>query len=251
MFGSAGYAEDIQWTDLGADHLWSTPANWDLSRVPTLDDEVLIDVPAAAAPNGPVIQDGIDAKAKGIFTEAAGEPTLTITGGSLELAEWVWWGDGADSFAVWNISGGTVDVLNAEFELGWGGGAGTLNMTGGTINAKEFVVPTGSGAYGELFLHDGTFNITEAGGLTVNDNGMLDIYNGTLLLEGDETAKVAGYIDIGKIIGAGGTATVLYDYDVTNPGMTTVTIPEPATLSLLASLVALGGGVALLRRRRA
>ncbi len=251
MLGSVVQAEDIKWTDLGADHLWSTPANWDLSRVPTLADEVLIDVPAAAAPNGPVIQDGIDAKALGIFTEAAGEPTLTITGGSLEVADWVWWGDGADSFAVWNISGGTVDVLNGEFELGWGGGAGTVNMTGGTVNSKQFVVPTGSGAYGELFLRDGIMNITEAGGLTVNDDGVVDIYGGTLVLEGDDTAKVAGYIDIGKIIGAGDTATVFYDYDVTNTGKTTVsTIPEPATLSLLASLLVLGC-VALLRRRRA
>jgi hypothetical protein len=143
MLGSVTDAEDIQWTDLGADHLWSTPENWDLGRVPTLADEVLIDVPAAAAPNGPVIQDGIDAKAKGIFTEAAGEPTLTMSGGTLEVAEWIWWGDGADSFGIWDMSGGTVSVAD-EFELGWGGGAGTLTMTGGTINAGEAVIPTGS-----------------------------------------------------------------------------------------------------------
>ncbi len=250
VFGSAACAEDIQWTDLGPDHLWSTPENWSLNRVPTLNDEVRIDVPAAAAPNGPVIQDGIDAKALGILTEAAGEPTLTMTGGSLELAQWIWWGDGADSLAVWNQSGGTVDVLNREFELGWGGGAGTLNMTGGTVNAQELVVPTGSGAYGELFLHDGTVNVTGAGGLQVNDNGMLDIYSGMLVLEGDDTAKVAGYIDIGKIIGAGGVATVLYDYDITNAGKTSVYIPEPAALSLLASLL-VPGCVVLLPRRKA
>ncbi len=28
MLGSVSNAEDIQWTDLGADHLWSTPENW-------------------------------------------------------------------------------------------------------------------------------------------------------------------------------------------------------------------------------
>ena len=97
VLGSVSSAADIAWTDLGADHLWSNPENWDPVRVPTLTDEVLIDVPAAAAPNGPVIQDGIDAKAKGILTEGAGEPMLTITGGTLGVAEWIWWGDGADS----------------------------------------------------------------------------------------------------------------------------------------------------------
>jgi len=80
--GSIVNAADIQWTDLGADHLWSNPENWDLGRVPTLDDDVRIDVPAAAEPNGPVIQDGIAAEAHGIFNEAPGEPTLTIIDGN-------------------------------------------------------------------------------------------------------------------------------------------------------------------------
>ncbi|MEJ2705713.1 MAG: hypothetical protein P8Z79_25020, partial [Sedimentisphaerales bacterium] len=75
-------AEDIQWTAGGRNRFWSTAANWDLSRPPTLADDVRIDVPAAAAPDGPVIQDGTAAQANGIFTEAAGEATLTMTGGT-------------------------------------------------------------------------------------------------------------------------------------------------------------------------
>ncbi|MFH1883126.1 MAG: LamG-like jellyroll fold domain-containing protein, partial [Planctomycetota bacterium] len=221
VLGSVSNAEDIQWTDLGADHLWSTPENWNLGRVPTLDDEVLIDVPAAAAPNGPVIQDGIDAKAKGIWTEAPGEPTLTITGGTLEVADWIWWGDGADSFGIWDMSGGTVDVAN-EFELGWGGGAGTLTMTGGTINARKAKIPTGSAAFGELFLYGGTYNVTGAGELDVKDNGLIDITEGTLVLEGDDTAKVNDLIAAGLITAYGGDGLFKLDYDVRNPGKTTL-----------------------------
>jgi len=212
MLGSVGNAEDIQWTDLGADHLWSTPENWDLGRVPTLADEVRIDVPAAAAPNGPVIQDGIDAKAKGIFTEAPGEPTLTMTGGTLEVAEWIWWGDGENSFGIWDMTGGAVTIAN-EFELGWGGGAGTLTMTGGTINAGEAVIPTGSGAFGELYLHGGTYNVTKADGLSVKENGMIDITEGTLVLEGDDTAKVNDLIAAGLITAYGGDGKFELDYD--------------------------------------
>jgi hypothetical protein len=194
LLGSVSSAEDIKWTGLGADHLWSTPENWDLGRAPTLEDEVRIDVPEAADPNGPVIEEGIDAQAKGIFTEAAGEPTLTITGGTLEVAEWIWWGDGADSFSILDMSGGTVTVAN-EFELGWGGGGGTLTLTGGTINAGEAVVPTGSGAFGKLYLNGGTYNVTKPGGLEVNATGLIDITQGTLVLEGDDTAKVNDLIE--------------------------------------------------------
>ncbi len=222
MLGSVSQAEDIQWTDLGPGHLWSTPANWDLGRVPTLTDEVRIDVPAAGAPNGPVIQDGIDAKAKGIFTEAPGEPTLTMTGGTLEVAEWIWWGDGADSFGIWTMSGGTVDVAN-EFELGWGGGAGTLIMTGGTINAGEAVIPTGSGAFGELFLHGGTYNVTKPGGLDVKENGLIDVTEGTLVLEGDQTAKINELIAAGRITAYDGRGQFELDYDERNPGKTMLT----------------------------
>jgi len=229
MLGSVSNAEDIQWTDLGADHLWSTPENWDLGRVPTLADDVRIDVPAAGAPNGPVIQDGTDAKANGIFTEAAGEPTLTMTGGTLEVADWIWYGDGADSFGIWEMSGGTVSVVN-EFELGWGGGAGTLTMTGGTINAGEAVIPTGSGAFGELYLNGGTLNVTKADGLSVNENGLIDITEGTLVLEGDDTAKINDLIAAGLITVYGGDSLFILDYDERNPGKTTLTAIERALL---------------------
>ncbi len=225
MLGSIGYSEDIQWTDLGADHLWSNPDNWNLGRVPTLADDVRIDVPAAAAPNGPVIQDGIAAQANGIFTEAAGAATLTLTGGTLEVGNWIWWGDGADSFPVWEMSGGIVTVPN-EFELGWGGGGGTLIITGGNISAGEAVIPTGSGAFGDLYLYGGTYNVTKPGGLSVKANGLIDITEGTLVLEGDETAKVNDLVASGRILGYGGTGKVSVDYNSTNPGKTTVTALE-------------------------
>jgi len=228
LLGSVSIAEDIAWTDLGADHLWSNPDNWNLGRVPTSADDVLIDVPAAAAPNGPVIQDGIAAEAHGIFTEAAGEPTLTMTGGSLAVADWIWLGDGADSFGVWTISGGTVDIAD-EFELGWGGGAGTLTVTGGTINAGKAVIPTDTGVFGDLSLQGGTYSVTKVDGLQMNANGLIDITEGTLVLEGDDTAKVDGLIAAGQITAHGGAGEFELDFDVRNPGKTTLTASrEPA-----------------------
>ena len=229
MLASVGNAEDIQWTAGGRNTFWSTAANWDLGRPPTLADDVRIDVPAAAAPSGPVIQEGIDAQANGIFTEAAGEPTLTMTGGTLEVADWIWWGDGMDSYAIWTMSGGTVTVAN-EFELGWGGGAGTLTMTGGTINAGELVVPTDTGAFGLLYLYGGTINVTQPGGLEVNVNGLIDMTEGVLVLEGDETATINDLFEAGLMTSYAGEGILNVDYDLTTPGKTTVTagfVPAP------------------------
>jgi hypothetical protein len=226
LLGSVSQAENIKWTDLGTDHLWSTPENWDLGRVPTLDDEVLIDVPAAAAPNGPVIQDGIDAKAKGIWTEAAGEFTLTMTGGTLEVAEWIWWGHGVDSFGIWDMSGGDI-IVGSEFELGWGGGAGTLTITGGMIITAEVAIPTGSGAFGGLYLYGGTYNVTTVGGLNVTENGMIDITEGTLVLEGDETAKINDLIAAGLVTAYGGVGKFKIEYHPRKNETTVTAIPAP------------------------
>jgi len=220
VLGSASNAATVHWTDLGPDHLWSTPTNWEFNKVPGVSDDAYIDVPAAKAPNGPVIQDGINAKIHGLGCEVAGEPTMTMTGGTLEISDWIWWGDGAGSHGTFNMSGGTITVAN-EFELGWGGGEGTWNMTGGTVNCGELIVPTASGAAGQLYLHGGTVNVGSAG-LEMN-NGLIDVGGGTLVLEGDLTEAINNFIAAGKITFYGGGGLFSLDYDVRNPGKTTLT----------------------------
>jgi len=221
VLGSVSNAARVEWTDLGPDHLWSTPTNWDSNKVPTSADEVYIDVPAAKAPNGPVIQDGINAKILGLACEVAGEPTMTMTGGTLEITDWIWWGDGAGSHGTFNMSGGTITVTN-EFELGWGDGEGTWNMTGGTVNCGELIVPTGSGAAGQLYLHGGTVNVGSTG-LEMNANGLIDVGGGTLVLEGDLTELINDLIAAGQITFYGGGGLCSLDYDDRNPGKTTLT----------------------------
>jgi len=221
VLGSVSNAATVHWTDRGDDHLWSNPANWESNKVPTSSDEVYIDVPPAAAPNGPIIQDGINAKALGLACEVAGEPTMTMTGGTLEITDWIWWGDGARSHGTFNMSGGTITVTN-EFELGWGDGEGTWNMTGGTVNCGELIVPTDSGAAGQLYLHGGTVNVGSTG-LEMNTNGLIDVGGGTLVLEGDLTEVINNLIAAGQITFYGGGGLSSLDYDDRNPGKTTLT----------------------------
>jgi hypothetical protein len=236
-------AGDVLWTGLGADNLWSNSANWEGNKVPTAADDAKVDLPGAAAPNGPVIQDGIDAVCSVLYNDVVGEPTLTMTGGTLTISGWgVWWGDGPGCHAKWHISGGTVDFTGSPgiLEFGWGGGSGTVIVTGGTVNAKGALLPAidGSGFAAALYLHGGTFNIGTArgnrsdhfgGGLVVQDNGLIDITEGTLVLEvleGKEDTYMQYIEDLiaaGQITAYGGPGELKVDYDVRNPGKITVT----------------------------
>ena len=233
-------AAAVQWTGLGDDNLWSNPANWETNKVPTAADEVYVEVPAAEAPNGPVIQDGIDAECSLLACEVAGEPTMTMTGGTLTIGGWgIWWGDGPGCFATFYQSGGTMTLTGSPgiHEFGWGGASGTWIMTGGTVNAKGVQLPTDSGVGGEIYIHGGTYNVgTARGGLNMEANGLIDITEGTLVLEGDETAKINDFIAAGQITAYGGSGTFELDFDVRNPSSTTLTAvpvgkaykPDPA-----------------------
>jgi hypothetical protein len=220
MTSSISNAADVHWKGGSGNNLWTTPGNWEFNKVPAVGDNVFVNMPEAKAPNGPLIQDGMDLKINGLSCEVAGEPTMTMTGGTLEITDYIWWGDDNNSHGIFNMSGGTITVGN-EFELGWGGGTGTWTMTGGEITCGELIIPTGSGAAGELFLHGGTVNVGSQG-LEMTDVGMIDVGDGTLVLDGDVTATVQGYIDSGVISADGGGGRVILDFDRTNPGKTTL-----------------------------
>jgi len=169
-----------------------------------------------------------------------------------------------DATGTANISGGTTNI-NIFGDLIVGGtfieviadpfqeiphpGAGRLTMTGGVISVADAnALKIGlDGSTGLVDLLGGTIM---AGDLMIGapgSGGIMDIREGTLILNGDKRENVVRFIQAGLITAYGGTggAECRYDYDVSNPGKTTVTaIPEPATIALL------GIGVFALRRRR-
>ena len=62
------------------------------------------------------------------------------------------------------------------------------------------------------------------GGLIIGAEGTIDINGGTLIIKGDVTAEITGYISEGKITTNNGLpASIRMDYDVSYPGMTRVT----------------------------
>ena len=210
-----------EWTGEGEDNLWSNPENWSYGEVPA-GERVKINGPWADESNGPVIQDGIDAVAEVLISDA-GEASMSMTGGSLELIGWgAWWGDAANSTASFLMSGGEVLFTGGPgiMELGWqeptdpvGSSVGIWEMSGGEIFAQGVDMPgKGNGGIGQIYLMGGTINVgTSRGGLVLYEGALIDITGGELILEGEQI-QVEEYIENGWIVGYGGAGEVIVDY---------------------------------------
>jgi hypothetical protein len=226
---SVSFGFVVTWTNAGGDQKWDNPANWDMSELLAQVPPITNTLPnqnanwvVMATSFGPKIMAGMAAEATSIRCGNPAGVTMRMTGGTLTMNDWFMTGtDAPDGIGTFIMSGGTI-TTTAPFWVGFVG-EGHVTMSGGIINASDF-----------------TMNVTGQ----VGDKAALStmVMSGTakMILNGDITAKLQGYVDKGMLSGA------RWDYNVTNAGKTTVqVIPEPATLALLAI-----GGIAALRRRK-
>jgi hypothetical protein len=170
LFGSVAQAQFVYWDGgAGADHNWSTGANWDTDAEPTIDSEARLN-------NGGTID----------FSEA-NEIALTFR-----------IGEAADtSLSTANLGlGGTVNFAGTgalatgpfipSIDVGVAPGSTSIwNHNGGTVTTLElFRVGVDAGATGTLNMHAGTIDVstTDTQGLDfflIGDNG-----NGTMNMDG-------------------------------------------------------------------
>jgi len=208
-------AVNISWTDTNPSHLWSTPINWDLGRLPTSGDMVRITLLP-----GPIVTND-SAVASAILVGSEGSTgALTVDGGTLTTASWLPLGLGGGEGTL-NMISGTLTVGSPSGNNLFVGrdGAGTLNMSGGTITASNLQIPLNADATGHVNLNGGTISTNNIG---MQASGSIDVTAGTLIISGDFTSIVQGYIDSGLITAYGGHGTPLLDYNVTNAGRTTL-----------------------------
>ena len=208
-------AQDATWTDAKGDHNWFTPENW--SEFPT-------DAHWAKVRNGlpgpTIAEEGAIARRVHVGYSEGG--ALTVDGGTLVVAadDLLLGKNGGEG--ILNMISGSIDVAR-DFEVG-GGNPGIVNMTGGTITvADDFEIPETEGnpdSPAQVHLNGGTISI--GGDLHMFEYGLLDISAGTLIIDGNSVSDVQGFIDNGWITAYDGDGTVQLDYDVTNPGKTTV-----------------------------
>ncbi|MFB0525658.1 MAG: hypothetical protein ACETVZ_08945, partial [Phycisphaerae bacterium] len=236
MFSLVGdvQAADVTWTDASGDHLWSTAGNWDTSTLPTSDDTVKIRM----LPGPTVANQGAVAN---VVQPAAGSSTgaLAVDGGTLTITDRLVVAQSEGSNGTLNMISGTI-TAGGNFAVARRG-SGTLNMTGGTITVGGTLqIPLTDTATAHANLHGGILTANNLEMRAAGGVGTMDIRAGTLIINGDAVSTVQGYIDNGWITAYDGNGTLQLDYDVTNPGNTTLTAFIPERTSTLNPIPAYG-----------
>ena len=208
----------IGWTSSGSS-LWSDTHSWNPVDVPGSTSSVYIS-------NNGSPQPSVDSTvaAYGATTRVGGtglSNSVTMTGGTWTTSNHLILGEAGGSTATVNISDGSISVYSL-----WVGnnGQGIVNMTGGTITqtqaGENLYISTFANKTGNQFnLDAGTVNVQN-----INMGaGTLDIHAGTLIIDGDKTPTISSYVTSGYIIAYDGSGTVVWDYNTSNAGKTTVT----------------------------
>ena len=124
---------------------------------------------------------------------------IVETGGQASFDDHLWIGLFSPGIGILDIDGGTVNV-SGQLGLGWDSGTGYVNITnGGILNLN-----------------------TLDGSRAIRGDSVLDIETGKMIINGDRTSIICDYVANGKITAYGGTGRVLYDYNASFPGKTTV-----------------------------
>ena len=212
VLGLAGNAPaDVSWTDSSNDGRWSTGENWATGAVPVLNDgyaRIFLEP-------GPTIYAGESLETSGIHLGDTG------AGGGL------------------TIRGGELTVLGG-FNCGWRG-PGTLNLLDGTVTVDggTFKIGRDAGSEGHVNLNGGTLHV---GAMNMREKegsfATFSVNGGVMILDGDDTELLQGYIDSGWIYAYDGIGTLSLEYNVENPGQTTLSAthplnPDPANRSIV------------------
>jgi hypothetical protein len=224
------------WNSFG-DTLWTGNANWTGGAAPMTQIQnlkVVFNVPGAAEcvlfTNATVAQLvlGDNGATNGTLLRLTGGANLTCGLNATNAVNWtaigynrpatmtvetnavvscqshLWLGFISPAVGTLNINGGTVNV-SGMFGLGWSGGLGAVNIrNGGVLNLSGFD-PTQS----------------------ISGDSILNLEAGTLVIQGNQTAAVNGYILANRIVAYHGAGTLNVDYNTINVGRTTVWATPP------------------------
>ncbi len=211
-FTVAPLSGTTSWT--GADpntNLWSSEDNWDIG-VPGIGNQANIYVNGLA-----LIDSSVEAVATGTWArwglpvDPNSDPiVLDMTGGSLTLNRWALGNSGP---AIVNISGGTISTAGLTIMGDSAGADTTLNISGGTVNLGA-ALRMKDAAESNVYLSGGVLTASSLDFRSIDpSSNTIDLAGGTLILAGDDTGTVNGYVDSGRIIAYGGAGKVIVTYD--------------------------------------
>ena len=195
---------DVSWSNGSEDGRWSTGENWATGAVPVVNVDgfarIFLDP-------GPTIFAGESFEVDGIHLANSGtQGGLTMRGGEL--------------------------FVRGGFNCGWRG-QGTLNMLEGTLTVEStFKIARDPGSVGHVNLNGGVLqgsnmNMRQKLAQDPNIIGTMSVNGGVMIMNGDDTERIQGYIDSGWITAYDGVGTLSLEYNIENPGQTTLSATHP------------------------
>jgi len=241
-FAGAAFAGQ-GYSDGGDDHSACNPDNWDMGEVPDdcvthpssvvpqwhTDAQMMIDDTICVIGDGCSIASfsfhpGVENGVRNCFQ--------MLDGGSLCVGDWGInlgrGGNGPEDDGTHGklfMSGGQIDTALIEIPGHWNHASnpimnGTLVMQDGVIYAGWINMSPNIYAIGNLMLYGG---VIDAEWLEMDSaTASIEVGGGVLIVNEDDTTDFQQYIDDGWITPAPGYSTLQLDYDVTNPGRTTL-----------------------------
>jgi hypothetical protein len=226
------YAGQCHWLGT-ADSVYTNPNNWAEGYNPA-NDAVFNGVTGQEVINHqPEVGAGVSAQfASTMYIGISSPVTITIDGGTLDGTAASWLGIGLGwvpgNTSTINISSGSL-TTTGFIALGYDG-TGNLNMSGGHIQSTGITFGQQPDGVGHMQLDGGEIWLT---GSFLMNQGTANITHGKVMAMGDQSERIQGYVNSGKLTGYGSASNIVISLTA-NPGYTTITaIPEPATLSLL------------------
>ncbi|BCU76029.1 hypothetical protein llg_07440 [Luteolibacter sp. LG18] len=170
----------------------------------------------------------------GVVNQSGGTVNLTTSTNQIRVGHWSVGGN------IYNLTGGTLNVPNAAFQVGWDGTT-TFKVTGTAVaNLKQLTLGANSNNANTAYLGDaftgnsgGTLNLG-TGGIVKSSNGVVSLGNGTVGAYADWTSTA----NLTLTSTAGTTFNTLDSVDLTTARNVTLS----GVLSGAGSVVKTGAG---------
>lgn len=213
--------------------LWSTPANWNNNQVPDNLKPGATDIYKAyfldnwnecvLNYDGPVINN--------LHLDQS-KPLHIVNGGHLTVNDWAILSYSNPGGKI-VVDGGALDCMSHLFIGPWAHNkahatGASVEQNGGTVTVAGVFGPGVYGGRGHYQLNGGTliangsWEMTSEGGV-----GTMDIRAGVFIKSGDATAQASAFISAGRLTAYAGQGKIVFDYNVTNPGKTTIMAVAP------------------------
>ncbi len=198
---------------------WMDPNNWNPGVPASGSGGVAFIRPKA---NMPVIDSPIIETANIIIADPdQGTAELTVNSGAdIYVNGFLRLGHDIDSTGVIHMNGG--DLKTEIMQVGFNSisetasGNGQVYLDGGTLEVLDWM------SFGD--------NNPDFGQPGYDGTGNIDLTGGALVINGDQRINIENWFETGQISAFNGTGYIKYDYDITNPGKTTVTASQCPTM---------------------